>query len=234
MIPTRADRCTYVLYADNTTDKRKSEGSQSRESKAQGKPRKRRIDVIVDDDILEYLLDPVSGSPAEGRKVEGAVALHVDDLFMTGTPEFEKRVLQRIRKDYQIGSEDKDDIVFTGQRVRWHGSVLTVDQDKAIEELAEIQTPKGLKDETLCTASQHTEYRSLLGSLNWLQSCTQFHIAYKFRRAAAQAAAPSIGDVRALNKVARTVRAQPMKLQFWPLKRKKYYWLSRCLMQKRH
>jgi hypothetical protein len=85
---------------------------------------------------------------------------------MTGTPEFEKRVLQKIRKDYQIGSEDKDDIVFTGQRVRWHRTVLTVDQDKAIEELAEIQVPKGLKDETLCTAAQHTEYRSLLGSLN--------------------------------------------------------------------
>ena len=222
MVPTRADRCTYVLYADNKADKQKSGATHSRGSTTQGKPPKRpsntNSDVTVDDDILEYLLDPVTGSPAKGRRAIGVVALHVDDLFMTGTAEFEKLVLQQIRKDYQIGSEDKDDVVFTGQRVRWQGAVLTVDQDKAIEELAEIQVPKGLKDETMCTPAQHTEYRSLLGSLNWLQSRTQFHIAYKFSRSAAQAAAPTIGDVRVLNKVARTVRAQPMKLQFWPLK----------------
>ena len=137
MIPTRADRCTYVLYANNTTDKQKGEEIHSRESKTQRKPLKRSgervTDVTVDDNILEYLLDPVTGSPARGRSAIGVVSLHVDDLFMTGTPEFEKLALQKIRKDYQIGSEDKDDIVFTGQRVRWHGTVLTVDQDKAIE-----------------------------------------------------------------------------------------------------
>jgi hypothetical protein len=64
----------------------------------------------------------------------------------------------------------------------------------------------------------HTEYRSVLGSLNWLQSRTQFQIAYKFSRAASAASKPTIGDVKALNKIVRTVRAQPLKLRFWPLK----------------
>ena len=81
MIPTRADRCTYVLYADKPADKHKTEESLSRESKTQGKPRKRQMETTVDDDILEYLLDPVSGSPAKGRKVEGVVALHVDVFY---------------------------------------------------------------------------------------------------------------------------------------------------------
>ena len=50
-----------------------------------------------------------------------------------------KKVLERIRKEFQVGSEDIDEIVFTGQRIRWKGKALVIDQDKAIEELSEIQ-----------------------------------------------------------------------------------------------
>ena len=49
-------------------------------------------------------------------------------------------------------------------------------------------------------------------------SCSQFHTSYKFSRSASAAAAPTIGDVRMLNKVVRTVRANPVRLHFWPLK----------------
>ena len=53
----------------------------------------------------------------------------------------------------------------------------------------------------------HTEYRSVLGNINWLQS-----------RAASAAANPTIGYVKELNKVVRSVRAQPVRLTFWPLR----------------
>ena len=76
----------------------------------------------------------------------------------------------------QIGSEDRNNVAFTGQRVRWNNKALVVDQDKSVEELSEIVIDKHLNDDTPCTASQHTEFRSLLGSLNWLQSRTQFAV----------------------------------------------------------
>ena len=117
---------------------------------------------------------------------------------MTGSSEFWTHVGNKPKKDYQIGSEDKNDVVFTGQRIRWQGNTLVVDQDKAVEELAEVHIEKNLSDNIPCTASQHTEYRSLPGSLNWLQSRTQFQIAYQFSRAASAAASPKIGDLRAL------------------------------------
>ena len=63
----------------------------------------------------------------------------------------------------------------------------------------------------------HTWYRSLLGQINWLQSRTQFQCCYKFSRCAPQAASPTSGDVKALNKLARQLKSQPVKLQFWPL-----------------
>ena len=60
------------------------------------------------------MLDPIEGSAAYNMEVLGVVALHVDDLLMTGSPTFHSTVVARLRKDYQVGSEDKDDIVFTG------------------------------------------------------------------------------------------------------------------------
>ena len=63
----------------------------------------------------------------------------------------------------------------------------------------------------------HTRYRSLLGLINWLQSRTQFQCCYKFFRGASTAASPTIGDLKALNKLARQLKSQPVKLQFWPL-----------------
>ena len=63
----------------------------------------------------------------------------------------------------------------------------------------------------------HTRYRSLLGQMNWLQSRTQFQCCYKFSRCASKAASPTIGDVKVLCKLARQLKSQPVKLQFWPL-----------------
>ena len=82
------------------------------------------------------------------------------------------------------------------------GPNIEVSQESAIEELEEIPD---------------TRYRNLLGQINWLQSRTQFQCCYKFYRCASKAASPTIGDVKALNKLARQLKSQLVKLQFWPL-----------------
>ena len=55
----------------------------------------------------------------------------------------EQRVLSRLRKDFQVGSEDSNDVTFSGQRIRWTkdpqtGSYIEVSQKKATEEPEEI------------------------------------------------------------------------------------------------
>ena len=103
-----------------------------------------------------------------------------------------------IRNTFQVGSEDLNDVLFVGQRIRWQDTCLVVDQEKAIEEIHEIEFDKTLKDDVACDPSLHTEYRSVLGSLNWLQSRTQFQAAYRFSRCASASAGPTVGDVRAI------------------------------------
>ena len=152
----------------------------------------------------------------------GIINLFVDDLFGTGGNEMEQRVLTRLRKDFQVGSEEWNDVAFTRQRIRWtqdsqNESYIEVSQNKAIDELEEIPVERNTKEDLHCTPSMHAMYRSLLGQINWLQSRTQFQCCYKFSRCASMAASPTIGDVESLNKLARQIKSQPVKLQYWPL-----------------
>ena len=121
-VPTRADRCTYVLYHDTVS----SSGAPLRRSKKHEPthdsylPTPQTVMKTLED-AVEYLMDPVTGSNCKGRKVAGTVCLHVDDLFMSGDEYFQKQVMASIRRDFQVGSEDKNDIMFVGQRIRWVG-----------------------------------------------------------------------------------------------------------------
>ena len=114
--------------------------------------------------------------------------------------------------------------MFTGQRVTWimnekteKKSHITVEQPLCVSELTEVVVPKGLKDEDKCDKDFHTANRSLLGSINWLQSRTQLQSCYHFSRCASAAASPTLGDCKALKKLCRQIVGDPMELMFWPL-----------------
>ena len=107
----------------------------------------------------------------------------------------EQRVLARLRKDFQVGSEDWNDLTFTGQRNSLDedpqsGSCIVVSKQKAIDELEEIPVERNTKEDLHCTPAIHTRYRC---KIHWLQSRTLFQCCYSFSRCAAKAASPKIG-----------------------------------------
>ena len=71
------------------------------------------------DAAKEKMPDPIARSPATGKSVAGLINLFVDDLFGTSGAEMEQRVPARLSKDFQVGSEDWNDVTFTGRRIRW-------------------------------------------------------------------------------------------------------------------
>ena len=178
----------------------------------------------VVEELLEHFMDPVHGSNSKGRKTIGMCCLHVDDLFVTGTPEFLEKFKNKVKASFKIGHEDVNDLMFTGQRVKWQldektkkKSHIVVEQSLCVSELTEIVIQKGKKDDEKCDKDMHTAYRSLLGSINWLQSRTQFQACYQFSRCASAAASPTIGGCKALNKLCKQIVNDPMELKYWPL-----------------
>ena len=137
--------------------------------------------------LLEVQLQEVPGR---------IISLFVDDIFGAGGNEMEQRVLTRLRKDFQVGSEDWNDVTFTGQRIRWiqdsqNGPYIEVSQGKAIDGLEEIPAERNTKEDLQRTPAMQTMYRSPLGQTHWLQSRTQFQCCYKFSSCASMAASPT-------------------------------------------
>ena len=102
------------------------------------------------------MLDPVQGSPSLHKDVVGVICVHVDDLFMAGNKEFHKNVVEIIKQYFEVGSGDCNDIMFVGRRIRWTDTniakpYIRVDQDLCIDELKDIDLPKGLADSTACS-----------------------------------------------------------------------------------
>ena len=107
--------------------------------------------------------------------------------------------------------------MFCGQRILKQGASVTVHQDLCIEDLHEALILKG-KDTDPLVRPDLTEYRSVLGKLNWLQSRTQFHISSHFSTCASASASATILDAKALNKVVRLEKDKPQRLLYAPIK----------------
>ena len=104
----------------------------------------------VVEELLEHFMDPVHGSNSKGRKTIGMCCLLVDDLFVTGTPDFLEKFKSKVKASFKIGHEDVNDLMFTGQRVKWQldeKTHIVVEQSLCVSELTEIVIQKGQKDD---------------------------------------------------------------------------------------
>ena len=120
MIPTLAGRCCYVLYSIQSRERAREHWEQRAVAQQNG-----TNDAFIESrerSEMEAAFEknaPMAGSPATGTSVAGIINLFVDGNFGTGGKEMEQRVLTRLRKDFQGGSEDWNDVAFTGERIRW-------------------------------------------------------------------------------------------------------------------
>ena len=53
------------------------------------------------DMIMNYIIDPDTGSPSRNRTVNGNVCMHVDDLIFTGTDDFLLSFAEGLKKSFQ-------------------------------------------------------------------------------------------------------------------------------------
>jgi hypothetical protein len=79
--------------------------------------------------------------------------------------------------------------------------------------LGEIEFDKKLRDVDFCQPALHTQYRSVLGQVNWLQSRTQYKSFLPFFNVC-------VSDVKQLYKLVRSISSEPYVLKYWPLKGK--------------
>ena len=127
------------------------------------------------------------------------------------------------QKGFQIVPQIMMSLFVIGQRVRWtklQSHIVAVkwirrDRERASEEFKEIEVDISLPDTDHCSAALRTQYQSILGNINMLQSRTPHQACDLLSRCASVAARSTSGNPRALSKLVRSVRAEPCVLRDW-------------------
>ena len=104
---------------------------------------------------------------------------HVDDLFYAYVTRCKttKSLLDAIVKEFNM-SRKEGDSVFRGRRVRVTPEALIVSQELAASSLTPMELCGTQRSpETMLTYSEHREYRSLLGKLQWLLLQSRPHLS---------------------------------------------------------
>ena len=119
VVPTRADRSGYVLYSTQTCNPNWNRTCSTRGHGTKDISLESRVEWQGDAEI-QSMLDPIEGRPPTGKSVAEIINFFVNDLFGKGGTEMEQCVLARLtRKHVQVGSEEWNGVLFTGQRIRW-------------------------------------------------------------------------------------------------------------------
>ena len=110
--------------------------------------------------------------------------------FRNRWTEMEQRVLARLRicmlvqkSGVTCFSQNKE---FAVWKILKLGPSIEASQERANEELEEIQLERNTNEDLHCTPTMHTRYRTPLGQINWLQRRAQFRCCYKFSTCASQ------------------------------------------------
>ena len=109
---------------------------------------------------------------------------HVDDLFYAYGMRCKttKSLPDAIVKEFNM-SRKQDDFVFLCHRRSCEPEALIVSQELAASSLAPMELCGTQRSpETMLTYSEHREYRSLLGKLQWLQLQSRPDLSYEVNR----------------------------------------------------
>ena len=93
-------------------------------------------------------------------------------------------------------------------------------KEELYKNLGKSNLTQVLLQQTCVLPYLHTQCRSVLGQVNWLQSRTQYKACYRFSRCVSAAASPTTADVKSLNKLVRSIRSEPCVLKYWHFKGK--------------
>ena len=138
------------------------------------------------------------------------LGLHVDDLIAAALPGHEE-ILKQVEASFTWGAPwVSEDFTFIGRRVQQHedGSV-TVDQATYVNDIP--TTKVKLPEDTLLSSHPElvTEFRSGIGSLQWLSSTTRGDVAADVSLVQRPPKELTVADLKEVNSVLRYVKATP-------------------------
>ena len=125
-------------------------------------------------------MDPAMFFLHKGDKLSGIVCCHVDDFLHAGDEHFEK-IMNRLRKRFVAGKVEERNFNYIGFRIIQDKNGIVLDQSRyvgSIENKA-IDSKRVLDKHCLLTSAEQTEYRQIIGKINWVVQGSRPDMAFE-------------------------------------------------------
>ena len=149
-------------------------------------------------------------------KLQGLLAVHVDDFLYAGNDKFKFLVMNKFKTEFQIGSMAEKSFTYLGLRLCTFEDGITLDQVPYTESLEYIPVDRAkikMKDRPL-TSKEWTLARAKVGQLNWLATHTRPDLAYEVSILGTYMANPKHRDIDRINKLINIAKKDPIQLYF--------------------
>ena len=150
-------------------------------------------------------------------KLIGIICLYVDDFLYCGTEEFRNNIICRIQDNFTVGSEEEGVFKYIGLDITSEsiGKETSIDQIKYCASLQPMKLSRARINNKLSelTNSEKSEFRSVIGQLNWVATQTRPDIAFDVCELSGRVKNAKIADIMKLNKVVARVTTDCVKIK---------------------
>ena len=149
-------------------------------------------------------------------KLEGIIAIHVDDLMFSGNETFLTAVITALKAKFKLSSEMDTKFVYTGLTVTQNSSSILLSQSKYTEQLSQISIdPSKFEDNTRKLSNKEmSEMRSACGALLWIATQTRPDISYGTCVASNSFSTGTVTDLKFVNKTIKYAKNNPLVINF--------------------
>ena len=148
---------------------------------------------------------------------QGVICVYVDDFLWAGTDLFYERIIQKLEKLFLIGRFGQGEFKYIGLKINnSNDAVTTIDQlayASSVKPMVISCRRAGEKGSEI-NEKEKTEFRSLLGQLNWIGTQTRPDILFDVGDLTGCAKTATISEVLRLNKVVSRLAGQQVKLKY--------------------
>lgn len=157
------------------------------------------------------------------NKLSGILCSHVDDFCYGGTESFLKSIIGKLKEKLQVGEQESGQFKYIGVEVEQREDGIRLNQRKYINSIREPESRK-FSGNRMLNNKEMTEYRSVVGQLNWLSLHTMPEISYDVSELSKAFKEGTTKDMRKVIKVVRKVKSIMGEVVLRELEEKNLHW----------
>ena len=147
--------------------------------------------------------DPSLFSKVDQQVCSGILVSHIDDFLHAGDLSFDESVTKKLCSRFLSGKNVETEFKYTGYQITQSDAGIIMDQNSYIAEIPTValSANREMQKNEHLNSEEATQYRSLVGSLNWLVQGTRPDLFFQLIELSTKFRNSTVGDLIQVRKI---------------------------------